>query len=154
MLVELLFKDRFETKKVLHLIRWSIIVYTLITWLYLLIGNILYPEEFTFFERGAGSYKWIMLLSALILPFTLFIKKIASKFLYILFVAFFMKLGFYMEHFVIFFPNFLRECSVENGNFDFINSCLYIMLLLFIQGIIIAIVALGIFEILKRKKSV
>jgi len=154
MLVELFFKNRFETKKVLNLIRWSIIVYTIITWIYLLIGNILYPEEFTFFERGVGSYKWIMFLSTLFLPFTLFIKKIASKFLYVLFVAFFMKLVFYMARFVIFVPNFLRECSAENGNFDFINSCLYIMLLLIVQGIIIAILALGIFEIIKRRKKV
>jgi hypothetical protein len=32
MLIELIFKNRFETKKVLNLIRWTIIVYTIITW--------------------------------------------------------------------------------------------------------------------------
>ncbi len=93
-----------------------------------------------------------MFLSTLFLPFTLFIKKIASKFLYVLLVAFFMKLGFYMERFVIFVPIFFRNNS--NGNSDFINSCLFTVLIVFIQGIIIAIVALGIFEIIKRRKKV
>ena len=94
-LVEFLFKKRFETKKVLNLICKFIILYSIITWTYSLIGMIFYPEKFAFIQRATGPYKWsywIMFLSALILPFTLFIKKIASNFYYVIFVAIFMKI--------------------------------------------------------------
>jgi hypothetical protein len=154
-LVELLFKSRFETKKVLNLIRWLIISYAIITWTYSLIGMIIYPEKFAFIERATGPYKlayWIMFLSALILPFSLFIKKLASKFLYVLFVAIFMKIGFYFERFVIIVSNYHRDYLPESGNSDFPNSLLFGILIIFIQGFIIATVTLGIFEIMKRRK--
>ena len=61
-LVELTFKSRFETKKVLNLIRWTIIVYTILA----IIGMALDPQESTFINRATGPYKiayWITLLS-------------------------------------------------------------------------------------------
>lgn len=156
LLVELLFKSRFETKKILNLIRWFIIAYELITWSYSLIGMIIYPEEFAFIERATGPYRiayWIMFLSALIMPFTLFIKKLASSFLYVLLVVIFMKIGLYFEWFVIIVTSYHRDYLTESGDTDFTNSFLFGLLMLFIQGIIIAIMALGIFEFIKRKKA-
>ncbi len=152
MLAEFLFKKRFETKKVLNLIRWSIIIYAIITWGYLLVSNIIYSESFMFIKSYELTH-WIMLSCALILPFTLFVKKLASNFLYILFVAIFMKIGFYLERFIIFVTTFFRNDSSGNGNSDFINSYLFTVLIVFIQGVIIAIIALGIFEIIKRRKT-
>lgn len=154
-LVEFLFKKRFETKKVLNLICKFIILYSIITWTYSLIGMIFYPEKFAFIQRATGPYKWsywIMFLSALILPFTLFIKKIASNFYYVIFVAIFMKIGFYFERFVIIVTSYHRDYGEEIRNVEFIDSFTFGVIMLFIQGIIIAVILLGIFEILKKKR--
>jgi len=153
--VELFFKKRFETKKVLNLICWFIILYSIITWIYTLIGIIFYPEKFAFTQRATGPYKWafwIMFLSALILPFTLFIKKIASNFYYVMFVAIFMKIGFYFERFVIIITSFYRDYGEEIRNVEFIDSFTFGVIMLFIQGIMIALILLGLFEILKKKR--
>lgn len=156
LLVELIFKNRFETKKALNLIRWAIIFYAIITWTVTLIGMALYPEESAFINRATGLYKiayWIMFLSALILPFTLLIKKLASKFWYVLLVAFCMKIGVYFERFVIITTSFHRDYLTENGNAGFTELISFGIGMLILQGIIIAMLILGIFEITKRKKT-
>lgn len=153
--IELLFKRRFETKKALHLICWLIILYSIITWTYSLIGMVFYPEKFAFIERATGPYSWAywtMFLSALILPFTLFIKRISSNFYYVIVVAFFMKTGFYFERFVIIVTSFHRDYQTESEKVVFTDSLSFGILMVFIQGIIIAIISLGIFEIIKKKK--
>ena len=157
-LAELIFKNRFETKKVLNLIRWTIISYTIITWTYYLIGMATTDnsDEYAFLNRATGPYAWaywIMLLSALILPLTLFIKKLASKFWYVLLVAFGMKSGMYFERFVIITTSFHRDYQTENGNDGLIETISYGIGIFFIQGIIITMLTLGIFEIIKRKKT-
>lgn len=154
-LVEFLFKKRFETKKVLSLICKFIILYSIVTWTYSLIGMIFYPEKFAFTQRATGPYKWaywFMFLSALILPFTLFIKKIASNFYYVIFVAIFMKIGFYFERFVIIVTSYHRDYGEEIRNVEFTESFTFGVIMLFIQGIIIALILLGLFEILKKKR--
>ena len=153
--VEILFKRRFETKKVLNLICWLIISYSIVTLSYSLIGMIFYPEKFAFIQRATGPYKlayWIMFLSALILPFTLFLKKIASNFYYVIFVSIFMKIGFYFERFVIIVTSYHKDYGEENRNVEFIDTFTFGVIMLFIQGITIAIILLGIFEISKNKK--
>ena len=80
MLIELILKNPFETKKVLYLIRWTIIIYTIVTFTFYLIGMALNPNQHAFINRATGPYAWaywIMFLSALILPLTLFHKKLA-----------------------------------------------------------------------------
>ena len=152
--VEIIFKRRFETKKVLNLICWLIISYSIISLSYSIIGMIFYPEKFAFIQRATGPYKWaywIMFLSALILPFTLFHKKIASNFYYVIFVAIFMKIGFYFERFVIIVTSFHRDYGEEIRNVEFIDTFTFGVIILFIQGIMIAMILLGIFEILKKK---
>ena len=154
-LVELFFKNRFETKKTLNLICWTIIIYTIITWIFYLIGMALNPEEYAFINRATGPYAityWLMFLSALILPFTLLIKKLASKFWYVLLVAFAMKIGMYFERFVIITTSFHRDYQTENGNTELIDSFLFGIGMIFLQGIIITILTLGVFELIKRKK--
>ena len=156
MFVELIFKNRFETKKVLNLIRWTIIIYTIITFTFYLIGMAMNPNEHAFINRATGPYAiayWIMFFGALILPLTLFIKKLASKFWYVLLVAFGMKSGMYFERFVIITTSFHRDYQTGNGNVGLMESMLYGIGIFFIQGIIIAILTLGIFEIIKRKKT-
>ena len=155
-LVELFFKNRFETKKTLNLICWTIIIYTIITWTFYLIGMALNPEEYAFINRATGPYAityWLMFLSALILPFTLLIKKLASKFWYVLLVAFAMKIGMYFERFVIITTSFHRDYQTENGNTELIDSFSFGIGMIFLQGTIITILTLGVFELIKRKKT-
>ncbi len=161
-LVEFFFKNRFETRKTLNLIRWIIISYTIITWTFYLIGiaTTENPDEYTFINRATGPYAWaywIMFLSALILPLTLFIKKLAPKFWYVLLVAFGMKSGMCFERFVIILTSFHRDylprnAELKNGNFELIDLFSFGIGMTFLQGAIITILTLGIFEIIKRKK--
>ncbi|WP_190810974.1 hypothetical protein [Flagellimonas sp. S3867] len=158
-LVELFFKNRFETKKVLNLVRWTIIFYTIITWTFYLIGIATTdnPDEYAFINRATRPYAWaywIMFLSALILPLTLFIKKLASKFWYVLLVVFGMKSGMYFERFVIIVTSFHRDYLPGNGNAELIDLFAFGIGMIFLQGLIITILTLGIFEIIKRKKTV
>lgn len=156
MLVELIFKNRFETKKALNLIRWTIIIYTIVTFTFYLIGMAINPDEYAFINRATGPYAWaywIMFFGALILPLTLFIKKLASKFWYVLLVGFGMKSGMYFERFVIITTSFHRDYQTENGNNGLMELVSYGIGIFFLQSIIIVILTLGILEIIKRKKT-
>ncbi len=163
-LVELFFKNRFETRKTLNLIRWLIIIYTIVTFTFYLIGMAMNPDEYAFINRATGPYAWaywIMFLSALILPLTLLIKKLASKFWYVILVVFGMKSGMYFERFVIIMTSFHRDylpgngnAELENGNTELIDLFAFGIGMIFLQGLIITILTLGIFEIIKRKKTV
>jgi hypothetical protein len=68
-----------------------------------------------------------------------------------------MKIGVYFEHFVIIIPSFYRgfyrDYQTEYGNTDFTNSMSFVVGMHFLQGIIITLLTLGIFEITKRKKT-
>jgi hypothetical protein len=153
-LVELIFKNRFETKKVLNLVRWTIIIYTLATFTFYLIGIVLNPNKYAFYNRVSGPYAWTywaMLLSALILPFSLFVKKLGASFWYVLFVAFCMKIGNYFERLVVITTSFDKDYLPANGNNEFKDSILYIMGMVFLQGMAIAILTLGVFEITRKK---
>ncbi|WP_405207085.1 hypothetical protein [Aquimarina sp. LLG6339-5] len=165
-IVELIFKNRFETKKVLNLISWTIIFYTIITWIFYLIGMATTenPEKYAFINRATGPYAWaywIMFLGALILPLTLLIKKLASKYWYVLLVAFGMKSGMYFERFVIIVTSFHRDylpgntnSELDSRNIGLIDLFSFGIGIIFLQGVIITILTLGIFEIIKRKKTV
>jgi hypothetical protein len=122
------------------------------------------PDKYAFINRATGPYAWaywIMLLSSLILPFTLLSKKLAAKFWYVLLVAFAMKIGMYFERFVIIVTSFHRDyltgngnAELENGNTELIDLFAFGIGMIFLQGLIITILTLGIFEIIKRKKTV
>lgn len=156
-LVGLIFKNRFQTKRVLNLIRWFIISYSAMNLIYFLIGMIMIPEKFAFFNRATGPYwwaYWFMLLSSSVLPFTLLYKRLALKPLYLLFVAFFMKIGMYFERFVIIVTSFHRD-YLPPYNDDYATSFDFPMalMILTLQGFILAILLLGIFELIERKTT-
>ncbi|QXP59481.1 hypothetical protein [Olleya sp. HaHaR_3_96] len=121
------------------------------------------PNEYAFINRATGPYAWaywLMFLSALCLPFTLFIKKLASKYWYVILVAFGMKIGMYFERFVIITTSFHRDylpnhenSELGNKNIELIDLFAFGIGMLFLQGIIITIVTLIIFELLKREKK-
>lgn len=154
--VELIFKNRFETRKALNVIRWTIISYTIVTFSIYLIGMVTNPDGHAFINRATGPYAvayWIMLLGALVLPLTLLHKNLASKFWYVLFVAFGMKSGMYFERFVIITTSFYRAYQTENGHERLLESASHGIGVLFLQGILIALLTLGILEIIKRRKT-
>ena len=154
-LVKLIFKNRFETNKALNLIRWIIIIYTIATIIYSLIGITFLSEKFAFIDRATGPYKfayWLMLFSSTILPFTLLIKKLSKSFLYVLFVAFCMKIGMFFERFVIIITSLHRDYPSVDKNSVWSESLSFGLTMIFLQGLIIGILMLGIFEILKQKK--
>ncbi|WP_353777423.1 hypothetical protein [Winogradskyella sp. 3972H.M.0a.05] len=156
MLVELFFKNRFETKKALNLVRWTIIFYAIVTFTVYLIGMAIYPDEYAFINRATGPYAiayWIMFFGALILPLTLFVKKLASKFWYVLLVAFGMKSGLYFERFVIFVTSFHRDYLPENENTKLIDLLSFDIGIIFLQGMLIAILTLILLEIIKRSAN-
>lgn len=68
-----------------------------------------------------------------------------------------MKIGMYLERFVIIVTSFHRDylpkngkSALENRNVELIDLFVYGIGMIALQGVIIAILTLGIFEIVKR----
>jgi hypothetical protein len=156
-LIESIFKNRFKTKQVLNLVRWIIVSYTIVTMIQFLIRIIVFRDEYAFLNRATGPYwwaYWLMFISAAILPFTLLYKKLFSKAFYLLFIAIFMKIGMYFERFVIIVTSLHRDYAPDNERFDLSYYLIIGFLILMLQGFILAIILLGIFELIERKKSI
>lgn len=154
-LIEAVFKNRFKTKPVLNLIKWIIICYSIVTLIRFFIGIILFPEESAFLNRATGPYwwgYWLMFLSATLLPFTLFYKKLASKPFYVIFIALFMKIGWYLERFEMIVISYHRDYLPDSWSSDGFFFPMKGILMLILQGIILAIILLGVFELMERKK--
>lgn len=151
--IELFFRNKFQTKKVFNLIRWAIIGYTLISIVYFILGLFIQPESFAITSRASGPYAWAywaMFLSSILLPLTLFYSRFASKIWYLLFVAFFMKIGAYLEQIVIITTSYHRDYAskTEVFNFTSFNSLLPFIL----QGALLAILTLVMVELVGKKK--
>ena len=156
MLLNLIFKDKVMVQKALNIIRWFIIAYSIITVAHYLIRMIFHPEGYAFTNRATGPYwfaYWLMMICAVVLPFTLFIKKLASKYLYVLLVVFLMKSGFYFERFVIIATTIHRDYLPLNGDNSGLSALFIFGLALFLQGFILALLLLGIVEVIERSKS-
>ena len=157
MLIRLLFKNRFKTDKALNIIRWFIIGYYLVTTTHYIFGMIFSPEEYAFINRATGPYwwaYWFMFICAIVLPFTLLIKKLASKYLYVLLVAVLIKSGAYFERFVIIVTSIHRDyLPPTDETSNWIPTITYIFLVIFLQGFILAVLLLGIVELIERIKT-
>jgi len=151
-LVQLIFKDRFETKKALNLIRWFVIFYALISIIFTLISN----STLISIGRATGPYLltyWIMLFSSIILPFTLLIKKLGKRYFYLIFVVFCMKFGLFFERFVIIVTSIHQDYYTNDINSEMFQPLIWGGEMITLQGIIITIVILGIFELLKVRRK-
>lgn len=148
--IEVAFRNKFKTRKALSLISYFIIFYTIITLLHFIVGSIIAAEDFAFTERATGRYAviyWLMLVCATLLPFTLLIKRLASKYLYVLFILIFMKLGFYFERFVILVTSYNRDYSPYKHDFAWLN--IPTLLAIFIlRGLLMAIIILFLIKII------
>ena len=154
-LAKVLFKNRFETNKALNVVSWIIIIYTIITGMMYLYGLLFIKEGYAFTNRATGPYwfaYWMMLLGNLVLPLTLFFKKLRTKVGYLIFVSFAMKSGTYFEKFVIFITKIHRDFDSEGVAIFQNDPFLNFIKVIFIQGCVLAIILLGYFEIRKAFK--
>lgn len=131
LLIQKLFSKKVQTQTILNIIRWFVLFYTLLNLTYFIIGIVLFPEEFSIINRASGPYAalfWLMTLGALLLPMTLFYKKLGTNPFYIILVLFLMKSGHYFERFVIFMTclhrNYLDDSTIDLYIKGFILVCL------------------------------
>lgn len=154
-LIETGFKNRFQTKKIFNLIRWIIILYAIVTLLYYVYRLVITPEQSAFLARATGPYwmaYWVMLFCSTLLPLLLIFKKLAKKRWYVLIVCMFIKIGSFFEIFVITVTSFHRDYLLDGQNYDWWNSPLISILLIFLQGFLLALLLLGGFESAEKVK--
>ncbi len=152
MLIGFLFKDKFPTREALNLLRWIIISYAALVLLHLTIRALFNQFEFGTITIQAKAYStthWILMLASTIFPFTLLIKKLASKYAYLLLVAFSMKMGVFFEYFVIFTTSFHHDKMTENG-IEITSAFWMLATSLLLQGFLLAILLSGIASIKVR----
>lgn len=151
-LFESLFKVKFQTRKVLRIISWVIIVYALVSLFHFLVQVVFRQSKTTFIERATGSHRmtyWIMFLLSTIFPLTLLVKKFSEKFWYVLLIAFLIKLGVYFEHFIIVTTSLHRD----NGSNDILNLWITRIIMTTIQGFIFVALSLGILRWIELRKE-
>lgn len=158
LIVELVYKHRFGTYNILNIIRWVVIAYTFLTFTLVIFEFLNASDNQQPINRAIGPYAvfyWIMTLSALILPCSLFINKLASKFWYVFLVVFGMKIGLFFERFVIYSTSIHRDFLPSNikNNYSFLFS--YDFIIVVLVGVIFAFISLVSFELLNiyRRKS-
>lgn len=154
LLIKLLFKNEFKTKEALNIVRWLIISYTLVNTTYFIIGMVIAPEQFAFTNRATGPYWfafWLMLFSSTFLPFTLLIKKLASKFFYVFLVSLLIKIGVYFERFVILVTSMHRDYAPQGANSYLPEYAIYFAVVA-VQGLVLSILLLAIVELAERVK--
>ena len=156
-LIEIIFKNRFATRKVLALISWFIIVCTAISLLYFFISLFFDPQESAIVNRATGPYRfafWIMFLSATVLPFSLLNRKLASSFWYILLVVFAMKIGFFMERFVLITTGFHRDYATDSQKYNFFDGWIWAISAVVLQSLIMITIMLWIVKVSKPKDQI
>ena len=150
-----IFKQRFQTVKALNLVRWFIVGYTILVLFRFLVGITTMPEEYNYLLSSTGLYNavyWILLILAMILPFTLLHSKLGANFLYILLLSFLMKLGVYFERFVIVTTSLNRDYEPNYDNPSWYDSVTMGVVTIWIQGMLLAILSLWVLDLLKHKK--
>lgn len=146
MLVQWLFTTKLPTQKVLNLICWVILTYAVLSLISSLL-DAMSPEEGGQRNVSRGVVHWILFFTATILPFTLLIKRLATKYWYVLLVAFLMKIGVYLEQFVIVSTSLARDYGTENWDSETLNLWVYGKLMAAAQGVLLALLLLGLFKL-------
>lgn len=153
---QLISKDRAQVKKAYRILKWIIIGYAVVNLILFLITLIFYPDQSAFLDRAFGKYwlsYWVMMISAICLPFTLLYKNLGLKPFYLLFVSFMMKIGWYFERYVIFIADYsIGQFKPENKS-DWLTSPWSVLIITLIQGIIIALILIGMVKLLVRNKE-
>ena len=150
-----IFKEKFHSRKILNVVGWIIIFYSLTILIRFLIEVFVNYENVAIYNRATGPYwwsYWLMFVCATILPYTLLFKKLRNKFWYVLIVAFCIKIGFYFERYVIVISSFHRDylpSSWSKYNFGF----MYSTSMFFFQGLFLAVISLFFYNLFIRLKS-
>ena len=152
--IKFLFRNRFKTKKVLNIIRWIIISYTIITTIHFFLQQTMNPDEFEFIFHITGPYKIayiLIFICASVFPLSLFNNKLASKSFYLLLIGVLMKIGDHFERFIIIVTSLHRDRNTSSFT---VNTLLQEVILMFVlQGVILAILTLIIVEIIERNRK-
>ena len=155
-ILQLLFRDRLQFKKAYLIIKWIIIGYVIVNLFSFIIFIIINPEKSAFINRATGKYwfsYWFMIFSSLFLPFLLFYKKIGLKPLFLLFVSIMMKIGWYFERYIIFLADYsIRQFDPEKES-DWLTSPWSGFYLIWIQGVILALILIGVIIIIERLEN-
>jgi len=110
-----LFKNNFDTKNAVSIIRWVLLSYSILILVYFLlliflpVNSDIYSSSFR--ERAMGPYKfafWLVTLGS-ILPLILFFKNLGNNVYFILAITILMNLGWLFESFVIHLTSMERE---------------------------------------------
>ncbi len=147
---------KIKTSLILNWVRWIIIGYTSIKLvefsLQLLFSD--NSEEVKFLKRATGPYfvfDCMQIIFSMLLPFTLIVKSLSRKYIYIFLISLLMKLGFNFERFVIIVTSYHRDYIADG-----FNSTSSLPILLFftpwIQGSIVTILLLLIVYIIYPKE--
>jgi len=147
---------KIKTSLILNWVRWIIIGYTSIKLVefslqLLFLDN---SEEVKFLKRATGSYfvfDCMQIIFSMLMPFTLILKSLSRKYIYIFLISLLMKLGFNFERFVIIVTSYHRDYIADS-----FNSTDSLPILLFftpwIQGSIVTILLLLIVYIIYPKE--
>ena len=151
--VRWIYKDKFQVRKALIWIKWFMIAYTLVSFLYYLFLWTTDPESVAISSRATGPYKWaywLMFLGTLS-PLLLLFKRIGSNAYLMLTIAILMKVGMYMERFIILFTSFHRDYLSDWA--VSVSTPFLGLILILLQGIGLAVVLLVVLELIKKRPS-
>jgi hypothetical protein len=152
---KLFFKSHFKAAEALNVVRWIIIIYAVLSIFHMLFGTIFRPGEYAFMTRATGPYEfayWLMFACAMLLPFTLLIEKLGRNSFYVMLLAILLKIGRYFEIFVILVTNFHQDYMPGNIRQEFIYPSSEVLLLM-LQGVILAVTILGIVQFMDKINS-
>ena len=144
---------RYKIASALEIIRWIIIGSASLALIYFLYGIMTSPDSYAIVNRAEGPYRmlsFLMTFCSLILPFSLLIKKLAVKPFYVLLVALLIKIGWYLERFVIIVTSLHRD--YEPGLIHSELPSLIFIISLILKGVALAILLLLILNFIHRKQ--
>ncbi len=122
-------------------IRLFILFFTFLNILYFFLDILFFNELEAFIQRSSGPYGFIygfLLFSSLFLPLSLFKKSWSQNGYYLLFIAVFLKIGWFFEKFVIISTQLHRDYLPENE--IIYSSILNPFLEPFVKGFIVGLI--------------
>ena len=147
------YKDKLPVAKAFGVIKWIMIGYAFISLVNFVLWGAVDPDNVAMLQRATGPYAWAywLMFAGTLSPFTLLIKKLGRSAFYMLIVAILMKLGMYMERFVIIITSLHRDYPPDGA---LAEPSLFLGLGLFLlQGIGLAILIVVILQLLERTKQ-
>ncbi len=153
-MVKLFLKRIIDPFYSIKIIKWTLIVYVLMAIIDVVFG-IFSIENHALVNRATGPYwwaYWFMLIAHLILPLSLFHKKLGSKIYFILTISIFMNIGWLFESFVIHLTSLHRDYNSDRTALLPFNREIFIILRGLSFGFM-AIIAGIIIKALQRNKK-